>query len=156
MIYWKPIPDYLYSRWGTNEKEFRDFVAAFGFDRYARAPIINNAWKFLNCKKGANPVMSYSFFEEPPYLEHSVAFHKTGTTRRMWIYHPYIPRKPSCTLFEVTEALESWCNVRDIVYVLCPPNESFYAPNWTHMVMLMSASTYTDCLSIPAFHRLQK
>lgn len=158
MIQWKPIPEYMYQHWGPGEKEFRDFVATFGFDMFARAGrgSVVRAGKFLRCEKGFNqPTRKWysraPHYDVPPCLGNSLVFQKSGTHRRMWVYHPYIPHYEASTPGELVQKLEPWCNERGIIYVFCPQSKSFYYPGKSYMVMLMSEETYVDCLSIPGF-----
>lgn len=158
MVRWKTIPTAtkdLGSGWRRNKKAVRDFISTFGFDRYgyAHSGSIVHAGKFLRCETGYNSKTRYPYqrFDAPPCLDHSLIFHKTGTTRRMWVYHPYIPCLAACDIPEFILELEIWCNERGIIYVFCPQSKSFYYPGKSYMVMLMSEETYVDCLSIPGF-----
>ena len=153
---WKKITQNLYKRWGNDEKGFRDFVATFGFDRYSLgSPCVSGSvGDFLRCEKGADRKPRYTHTgalrRVPFFPDHSILFHKAGTTRRMWVYHPY----PYALTADDWQKLKDWCCKQGVVCVIYSQSKSFYYPGHTYMVMLMSWETYMDCLSIPGF--LQK
>lgn len=153
MVSWKAIPEYLYGRWGNDEKGFRNFVTTFGFDRYARvgSTSIVDPGKFLRCDRGYDTNWRCKSCDVPPGLDHAMAFHRSGTKRRLLVCHPYIPNHIAAAPHEYEQILETWCYSRDIIYVFCPKVLSFYNPGATYMVLLMSENTYVDCLSVPGF-----
>ena len=150
MIQWNSTKQSPYRYMADNGglQLYENFVNLFGFDKFARRLSIKDMQKFLACDKSFNSGKSWKS-DFPPFADHIVAFHKTGTTRRMFVYHPYWLDEESGV-----EKIERWCNERDLIYMICPKNMSFYFPGNTYMILLMTNETYIDCLSLSVFPQI--
>lgn len=128
-------------------KLFNDFVTYFGFDRMAWGERIGSYERLLYGKRSYNNVANSCYYlhgwkepEDVPESDHSLLFKKSGTSKIMYVNQPYE--------FDKVQ-LEKWCNERNLIYVICGKRYSFYYPNNTDMVLVMSNDTYIDCFDLP-------
>ena len=77
--------------------------------------------------------------EDVPEHDHSLLFKKSGTSRIVYVNQPYG--------FDRVQ-LEEWCNERNLIYVICDKKYSFYYPDNTDMVLVMSNDTYISCFDL--------
>lgn len=128
---------------------FSEFVDFFGFDRMASPGFAGDYGRLLYGKRTYNNVKCeygthYRIHDEVPDDDHSRLFKKQGTNRIVYVNQPYGFDK---------EKLERWCNERDLIYVICDSRYSFYYPQNTDMILIMSNDTYIDCLNLTGFPR---
>ena len=126
---------------------FDDFIGYFGFDRMAWAESVGSYERLLYGKHSYNNVANSCYYphgwkepEDVPEHDHSLLFKKTGTSQIVYVNQPYEFDK---------QELEKWCNERDLIYVICDTRYSFYCPNVTEMVLIMSNDTYIDYFNLP-------
>ena len=74
-----------------------------------------------------------------PEHDHGLLFKKSGTSQIVYVNQPYS--------FDRTK-LEEWCNERSLIYVICDKKYSFYYPDNTEMVLVMSNDTYISCFDL--------
>lgn len=143
MVKWEPIRFMYAGLEQSSEPLFEQFIDTFGFDQYMWNPWPRNFGKFLWGDRSYN---AESMLDKlPPYKDHACAFKVKGTTKIMYVFHPYYYPE------DHMQQLEQYCNDRDLIYIVCPKCHSFYCPGEANMVMLMSNDTYIDYLSIPGF-----
>lgn len=87
--------------------------------------------KFLNGDRSYNNTGKSIVFDKPPYNDHAIICKSQKSP--IYVFHPYYINK---------EKLEDWCNKRDIIYCICDPHKSFYYPEHSYMVLLMSEQSY--------------
>jgi len=143
---WKglKIPD---SEIDSRMKLFDDFVTYFGFDRMARAESVGSYERLLYGKRSYNNVKDSRFYlhgwkepEDVPEHDHGLLFKKNRTSQIVYVNQPYE--------FDRIQ-LEEWCNERNMIYVTCDKKDSFYYPDNTEMVLIMSNDTYIEYLNLP-------
>jgi len=130
-----------------NRKEiFEEFIKFFGFDRITIPYHVGSYSRFLHGSCSYNNVQiadnGYRLVDRLPDCDHGRAFKKQGTNQIVYVNQPYQFKR---------ENLEQWCNERELYYVICDRKYSFYYPNNTEMVLIMSMSTYNEFLRIPKF-----
>lgn len=128
---------------------FDAFVNFFEFDRIAIPGTVGDYGRLLQGKRTYNNVKCeyathFRKCDEVPACDHARLFKKQGTNRIVYVNQPYE--------FDQKE-LEHWCDKRDLIYVICDSKYSFYYPENTSMILIMSNDTYIDCLDIPGFPR---
>lgn len=123
-------------------KLFDDFVNCFGFDQMAWAESVGSYERLLYDKRSYNNVADSCYYphgwkkpENLPEHDHSLLFKKSKTSQIVYVNQPYG--------FDRLR-LEEWCNERDLIYVICKRKYSFYCPDSTDMVLIMSNDTYID------------
>ncbi len=125
---------------------FNEFVQFFGFDRMCMAESVGSYDRLLHgCKTYNNTQLNYNHFrnyENVPEHDHARIFKIKGTNRILYVNQPY--------QFDQNK-LEKWCNERGLFYVICDRKYSFYYPEHTEMVLIMSMQTYNEFLRIPYF-----
>ena len=126
---------------------FNDFVDYFGFDQMAWAESVGSYERLLYGKRSYNNVANSCYYlngwkkpERVPDDDHGIVFKTKGTSRIVHVSQPYA--------FDRVE-IEEWCDKRELIYVICDKKYSFYYPDNTDMVLLMSKDTYIDYLKIP-------
>lgn len=92
----------------------------------------------MKCSYGA----PWRIKDKIPDDDHGRLFKKQGTKQIVYVNQPYGFNK---------EKLEQWCNERELIYVICDKKHSFYYPDNTDMVLVMSNDTYIDFLNLPGF-----
>lgn len=142
---WDKI-EYPWNEMGNREL-FDEFIQFFGFDRMAFSGFVGSYERLLYGKRTYNNVKggygSYCRTEDMiPDCDHGRLFKRQGTKQIVYVNQPYGFDK---------EALEKWCNERELIYVICDKKHSFYYPDNTDMVLIMSNDTYIDFLKLPGF-----
>ena len=134
------------TEWEERTKLFDDFVMYFGFDRMAKAGSVGSYERLLYGKRSYNNVANSCYYphgwkepEDVPEHDHSLLFKKSGTSRIVYVNQPYG--------FDRVQ-LEEWCNERNLIYVICDKKYSFYYPDNTDMVLVMSNDTYISCFDL--------
>lgn len=125
------------------EQLFLRVVEYFGFDSMAYEDgIIQSFERFLEGKRSYNNVAGSIYYprgwREPdrvPDRDHPLILKTKGTNNIVYVNQPYS--------FNLKE-LEAWCNERDLIYVVCDKSWSFYYPDNTEMILIMSQDTYVD------------
>lgn len=130
-------------------KLFDDFVTYFGFDRMARAKSVGSYERLLYGKRSYNNVKDSCYYshgwkkpENVPGHDHSLLFKKSRTSQIVYVNQPYN--------FDRVQ-LEKWCNERSLIYVICDKKYSFYYPENTDMVLIMSNDTGIDYFNLPGW-----
>ena len=96
--------------------------------------------KFLNGSQYYNTGRGW---ESVPNSDHAIFLRKKGTRHIIYVNQPY-----GLNL----ERLETWCNTRNLIYVVLDKSWSFYYPNETEIVLIMSNDTYVHYVeNIPGF-----
>lgn len=116
---------------------FEQIVKYFGFDRIALPGSVGSYERLLFGKRSYNNV-KYKYgvhFDNIPDNDHGRLFKKQGTNNIVYVNQPYG--------FDLEE-LETWCNERNLIYVVCDKSWSFYYPDVTEMILIMSEDTYVD------------
>lgn len=138
------IPD---SEIESRMKLFDEFVKYFGFDRMARAESVGNYERLLYGKHSYNNVAGSCYYphgwkepEDVPDHDHGLLFKKNRTSQIVYVNQPYE--------FDRMQ-LEEWCNDRNLIYVICDKKYSFYYPDNTDMVLIMSNDTYINYFDLP-------
>ena len=150
MRYWEPVKKYEYSR-GIKPRtlvkakhNFAYFVKWFDIKGF-RDVVPQNMHKFLNGGLASFGKLEHrARLDRPPRLDHFTAF-RTRDRNRIYVYHPYSWTDDNAG------ALMSWCAKRDVVYSICPKSLSFYFPDCTQMIILMSKDTHVLCPSLARF-----
>ena len=111
---WRQITKFPYDPSCGGESIFQAFIDRFGFDVYRRSPFVRDMGKFLRCDKSHNAGRDWRG-DDPPRRDHAAAFHKRGTSRRMFAYHPYLsnqgtPDWGTPDWYKLKEKLEVYCN----------------------------------------------
>ena len=75
-----------------------------------------------------------------PEHDHGLLFKKARTSQIVYVNQPY--------RFDRAK-LEEWCNERSLIYVTCDKRHSFYYPDNTDMVLVMSNDTYIEYFDLP-------
>ena len=134
------------TEWERRAKLFDDFVMYFGFDRMAKAGSVGSYERLLYGKRSYNNVANSCYYphgwkepEDVPEHDHSLLFKKSGTSRIVYVNQPY-----GCDRVQI----EEWCNERNLIYVICDKKYSFYYPDNTDMVLVMSNDTYISCFDL--------
>ncbi len=142
------IPD---SEIDLRMKLFDDFVTYFGFDRMANGGNAGSYERLLYGRRNYNNVKDSRYYphgwkepENVPEHDHGLLFKKTGTRQIMYVNQPYGFNRAQ---------LEEWCNERNLIYVICDKKYSFYYPDNTDMVLIMSNDTYINYLTLSEWPR---
>lgn len=127
-------------KWEERTAIFEQFVELFGFTIMSQSERIGSYERLLNGKRSYNNVKDMMWYprgwkepEIPPNDDHARLFKKQGTSQIVYVNQPYE--------FDLEE-LEKWCNERNLIYVVCDTSWSFYYPNNTEMILIMSEDTY--------------
>ncbi len=128
---------------------FEEFTQYFKFDTMAVPGFVGSYERLLHGKRTYNNVKcQYGSHlrerDEVPDSDHARIFKRKGTNQVMYVNQPYG--------FDL-EKLEQWCNERDLIYLICDKKYSFYYPNNTDLILIMSNNTYIDFLELPEFPR---
>ena len=122
------------------EKLFFDFIKCFGFDRMAHCDRVGSFERLLHGKRSYNHVANLYWYpkgwkdlEEVPDHNHGLLFKIKGSRRLVYVNQPYQFDK---------DKLETWCNERNLIYVICDKKYSFYYPKNTEFILIMSNDTY--------------
>ena len=140
MRYWEPLEKYALAsgiKPQTRKKakyNFAYLVKWFDIKDF-RFVIPQDMHKFLNGGLASFGKLEHrARLDRPPRLDHFTAF-RTRDRNRIYVYHPYSWTDDNAG------TLMSWCAKRDIIYLICPQSLSFYFPDCTQMIILMSKDT---------------
>ena len=135
------------TEWERRTKLFDGFVAYFGFDRMAWAESVGSYERLLYGRHSYNNVANSCYYphgwkepENVPEHDHGLLFKKVRTSQIVYVNQPYS--------FDRAK-LEEWCNERNLIYVICDKKYSFYYPDNTDMVLVMSNDTYIEYFDLP-------
>lgn len=125
------------------EQLFHSIVDYFGFDTMAyENSDIQSFERFLSGKRSYNNVAGSIYYlhgwrkpDRVPDRDHPIILKTKGTNNIVYINQPYD--------FKLKE-LETWCNERNLIYVLCDKSWSFYYPDNTEIILIMSSDTYVN------------
>lgn len=126
---------------------FEEFVKYFKFDRMALPSFVGDYGRLLNGKRTYNNVKCeygthYRITDKIPDDDHGRLFKRQGTSQIVYVNQPYGFDR---------EKLEKWCNERDLIYVICERKYSFYYPENTDMILIMSNDTYIKFCDLEGF-----
>lgn len=128
------------------ENLFYSFANFFGFNKMANYCEVGSFERLLYGEKSYNNTKNLSHGYNPeklPEKDHAYLFKINKTKKIVLVNQPY--------QFNI-DILEKWCNERDLIYVIYDKKYSFYYPNGTEMVLIMSSDTYCDFTrDIPTF-----
>lgn len=132
-----------------NRKElYNEFIEFFGFNKMAFADGVGSYERLLyGLRSYNNTKLNYNWgrpLENVPDHDHARVFKIQGTDRIVYVNQPYQFNK---------ERLEKWCVQRNLVYVICDKKYSFYYPERTELILIMSNDTYIDFLNFSEFPR---
>lgn len=111
---------------------YQEFLHDFKIERIANTHDIGKMGRFLDGDRTYNNTGKEIICDIPPFNDHDRIF-KGEYGSLYYVFHPY-----SIDL----DILEEWCNERDIIYCFCKPDKSFYYPEQSYMVILMSDLTW--------------
>ena len=120
---------------------FEEVVEMFGFDTMAyHDGSVQSFERFLNGKRSYNNVANSIYYprgwrkpDMVPDRDHPIIFKTKGTNNIVYVTQPYE--------FNLKE-LDAWCNERNLIYIVCDNSWSFYYPDNTEMILIMSEDTY--------------
>lgn len=128
------------------QRLFNEFVTFFGLDRISMPEMVGSYKRLLYGERTYNNTkLGYDHCvrqEYPPRSDHARLYKQQGTNRIIHVDQPYEFNK---------EELEEWCNERELIYVVCGKEKSFYYPGCTHLILIMSNDTYIELCNIPGF-----
>lgn len=147
MYRWQSVENSLWHLSEQGDQLYKKFIQAFGFTHQSWGFAIRNYKRLLWGNKGYNA--GNGWFEYIPHKDHLTVFRTRGTKRIVCVFHPYLWGE------QEDNDLQEWANTRDLVYVVFPPEFSFYNPGNTYMVLIMSPVTYVEYIeTIPDFPKI--
>lgn len=150
MIRWEKIAYPFYKgkskkEWEIRNKKFLNFVEYFGFDCMSDIRTVGSFEKLLNGERSYNNTSNLHYGYNPekfPDRDHSMVFKIKGTKKIVFVNQPYKYN---------LQRLKTWCNERNLIYVICHDENSFYYPGHSNMILVMSNDTYIDFLELTEF-----
>lgn len=118
------------------ENLFYSFIDFFGFNKMANYCEVGCFERLLHGERTYNnTIFRKEIVDKLPEKDHAILFKINKTKKIVLVNQPY--------QFNA-DILEDWCNERDLVYVVYDKKSSFYYPNGTEMILIMSSDTYCD------------